>query len=118
MISGATLNKMRSMEIYRNGIFAGTLTEENRRHYVFRYDDNYFNDVNKPAISLTLPKSQKEYASEFLFPFFFNLLSEGVNRKLQSKQLRIDEEDNFGLLMATAQYDTIGAVTVKPIAAK
>jgi hypothetical protein len=30
------------------------------------------------------------------------MLSEGVNRKLQSTQLRIDEEDNFGLLMATA----------------
>jgi serine/threonine-protein kinase HipA len=43
------------------------------------------------------------------------MLSEGVNKKLQSKQLRIDEEDNFGLLMATAQFDTIGAVTVKPI---
>jgi serine/threonine-protein kinase HipA len=46
------------------------------------------------------------------------MLSEGVNRKLQSTQLRIDEEDNFGLLMTTAQYDTIGAVTVKPIATK
>lgn len=109
---------MRAMEIYRNGNLAGTLTEENRQHFVFRYDDNYFNDASKPAISLTLPKTQKEYNSEFLFPFFFNMLSEGVNRKLQSTQLRIDEEDNFGLLMATAQYDTIGAVTIKPIATK
>lgn len=106
------------MEIYRNGILAGTLTEENRKHFVFRYDDNYFSDASKPAISLTLPKTQKEYSSEFLFPFFFNMLSEGVNRKLQSTQLKIDEEDNFGLLMATAQHDTIGAVTVKPITAK
>ena len=109
---------MRAMEIYRNGTLAGTLTEENRQHFVFRYDDNYFSDANKPAISLTMPKTQKKYSSEFLFPFFFNMLSEGVNRKLQSTQLRIDEEDNFGLLMATAQYDTIGAVTVKPTAAK
>ncbi|MBL0310471.1 MAG: HipA N-terminal domain-containing protein [Bacteroidetes bacterium] len=109
---------MRIVEIYRNGTLAGTLTEENRQHFVFRYDDNYFNDSDKPAISLTLPKTQKEYSSKFLFPFFFNMLSEGVNRKLQSTQLRIDEEDNFGLLAATAQYDTIGAVTVKPIEAK
>jgi HipA-like protein len=109
---------MRAMEIYRNENLAGTLTEENSQHFVFRYDDNYFNDASKPAISLTLPKTQKEYSSEFLFPFFFNMLSEGVNRKLQSTQLRIDEEDNIGLLMATAQYDTIGAVTVKPIATK
>ncbi len=29
--------------------------------------------------------------------------------------LHIDENDDFGILLATAQYDTIGAVTVKPI---
>ncbi len=109
---------MRAMEIYRNGILAGTLTEENRHRYVFRYTDNYFNDANNPAISLTLQKTQKEYCSDFLFPVFFNMLSEGVNRKLQSKHLRIDEEDNFGLLAATAQYDTIGTITVKPIVAR
>ncbi|PKP01550.1 MAG: phosphatidylinositol kinase [Bacteroidetes bacterium HGW-Bacteroidetes-6] len=109
---------MRALGIYHHGIFAGILTEENRQHYVFRYDDNYFNDAGKPAISLTLPKTQKEYSSRFLFPFFFNMLSEGVNRKLQSTLLRIDEEDNFGLLAATAQYDTIGAITVKPVISK
>lgn len=109
---------MRAMEIYRNGILAGILTEENRQRYVFRYDDKYFNDTSKPGISLTLPKTQKEYSSDFLFPFFFNMLSEGVNRKLQSTQLKIDEEDNFGLLAATAQYDTIGAITVKSIVAR
>lgn len=104
---------MRTMEIYRNGILAGILTEEHRQRYVFRYDDNYFNDSSKPGISLTLPKTQQEYCSDCLFPFFFNMLSEGVNRKLQSKLLRIDEEDHFGLLAATAQYDTVGAITVK-----
>lgn len=103
------------MEIYRNGNLAGVLTEKNPLHYIFKYDDTYFNDTNQPAISLTLPKTQKEYRSEYLFPFFFNMLSEGANRKLQNKQLRIDEEDNFALLMATAQHDTIGAVTVKPV---
>jgi len=109
---------MRAIEIYCNGILAGTLTEENRQHYVFRYNDNYFNDATQSGISLTLPKTEKEYKSEFLFPFFFNMLSEGVNRKLQSTQLKIDEEDNFGLLAATAQYDTVGAITVKPIDAR
>jgi len=109
---------MRAMEIYRNGILAGVLTEVNRQHYLFRYDDNYFNDASMPSISLTMLKTQKEFSSTFLFPFFFNMLSEGVNRKLQSTQLRIDEEDNFGLLAATAQSDTIGAVTVKPIIAE
>jgi serine/threonine-protein kinase HipA len=44
------------------------------------------------------------------------MLSEGANRKLQSRQLKIDEKDYFGLLMETARYDTIGAITLKPVA--
>lgn len=106
---------MRKAAVYRNGELAGVLTEENRRQYLFRYADNWLADSSKPAVSLTLPKSQQEFRSDFLFPFFFNMLSEGVNRRLQSVQLKIDEDDHFGLLLATAQYDTIGAVTVKPL---
>ena len=106
---------MRALEVYRNGTMTGTLTEENRKHYIFRYDDRYFIDSDKPPISLTLPKTQQEYHSKCLFPVFFNMLSEGANRKLQTTQLRIDEDDHFGLLGATAQWDTIGALTVKPI---
>jgi HipA-like protein len=104
---------MRAMDIYRNGTLAGTLTEENRQHFVFRYDDIYFNDVSKPAISLTLPKTQKEYNSKFLFPFFSNMIAEGENKKLQSRLLKIDESDQFGLLMLTATADTIGNITVR-----
>lgn len=106
---------MRRVQVYRNGILAGILTGEDCKYYVFRYDDSYFANSDMPAISLTLPKSQQEYKSKFLFPFFFNMLSEGVNKKLQCKQLRIDLEDNFGLLGATAMYDTIGAITIKPL---
>jgi serine/threonine-protein kinase HipA len=106
---------MRKAEIYRNGILAGILTETNNGEYVFTYDPSYFNDETLPGISLTLPKKQREYTSKHLFPFFFNMLSEGTNRIVQSKQLKIDENDFFGLLMATAQYDTIGAITVRQI---
>ena len=109
---------MRIVEVYCNETFAGTLAEENRHQFVFKYDDNYYSDAINPAISLTLPKTKKEYRGEFLFPFFFNMLSEGVNKKLQSSLLHIDEEDSFGLLMATAQNDTIGAITIKPIPKK
>lgn len=106
---------MRKAEIYRNGILAGYLVEENRRNYIFKYEDSYYRDNSNPAISLTLPKNEQEYHSEFLFPFFFNMLSEGVNRKLQSRQLQIDENDHFGLLLKTAEYDTIGAISVKMV---
>ncbi len=104
---------MRRAEIFRNGKLAGYLIEENPKSFVFRYEDHYYNDKNNPAISLTMPKGQKEYRSKFLFPFFFNMLSEGVNRRLQTKQFQIDENDHFGLLLKTAQQDTIGSISVK-----
>jgi HipA-like protein len=109
---------MRALEIYRNRTLAGILTEVNRQHFVFTYDDIYFNDAAKPAISLTLPKTQKEYTSEFLFPFFSNMIAEGENKKTQSRLLKIDENDQFGFLMSTATVDTIGNVTVKKIEKK
>jgi serine/threonine-protein kinase HipA len=107
----------RKAAIYRNGELVGTLTEESRSRYVFRYDDCWWAVPDKPAVSLTMPKTQQEYSSQFLFPFFFNLLSEGANRQLQCRWLKIDEADHFGLLLATAQDDTVGAITVKPISA-
>ena len=109
---------MRKAEVYRNKELAGVLIEENKQSYIFRYDNIYYSDKSKPAISLTLPKSQQEYISEFLFPFFFNMLSEGVNRNLQCTRLKIDSEDNFGLLITTATSDTIGAITIKSMEQK
>lgn len=106
---------MRKAIVYFRGEPAGILTEENRNSYLFRYDDLYFADDSKPSASLTLPKSQQQYKSHFLFPFFSNMLSEGVNRKLQCRLLKLDEKDDFGLLLATARFDTPGAVTVEPM---
>lgn len=105
---------MRKGLVYRNNQLAGYLCEVSVGNYVFEYDDQYIRNHELPAISLTLPKSQKVHESKHLFPFFFNLLSEGVNRQLQCRQYKIDENDDFGLLLATAKYDTIGAVSVKP----
>lgn len=106
---------MRKGEVYRNGERLGVLTEKARGHYHFVYDAAWVNDPTKPAVSLRLPKREEPYESKMLFPFFFNMLSEGVNRKLQSRQLKIDEDDHFGLLLATAGYDTIGAITIREV---
>lgn len=106
---------MRRANVYNNGVLAGELVEDEKRHFHFTYNDSYFADENQKAISLTLPKSQKVYHSETLFPFFFNMLSEGVNRKLQGRTLQLDQRDHFGFLLATANADTIGAITVTEI---
>ena len=106
---------MRKAQVLWNDQLAGMLIELGASHYEFEYDDAWFADSSKPAIGLTFPKSKKKYESNHLFPFFFNMLSEGVNRNLQSRLLRIDEKDYFGLLLATSSKDGIGAVSVVAI---
>ena len=105
---------MRTAKVYHNEQLAGILTQNNPESYEFQYDDAWFSDDALPPISLTLPKARKVHKADHLFPFFFNMLSEGVNRKLQCRLLKIDEKDHFGLLLATASSDTIGAVTIIP----
>ena len=105
---------MRSAKVYRNGELAGLLIQHDSKNYEFVYTDEWLVNGSKPPVSLTLPKSQKIHKANYLFPFFFNLISEGVNKQLQCRQFKIDEKNYFDLLLATASVDTIGAITVLP----
>ena len=102
---------MRECKVYVHDAEAGLLQETDDREYVFTYHDDYQGD----PMCLAMPVRQKVYRSDHLFPYFFNMLSEGANRQVQSTILHIDEKDDFGIMLATAQYDTIGAVTIKPV---
>ena len=102
---------MRECKVYVHDAEAGLLQETDDREYVFTYHDDYQGD----PVCLAMPVRKKVYRSDHLFPYFFNMLSEGANRQVQSTLLHIDEKDDFGIMLATAQYDTIGAVTVKPV---
>ena len=119
---------MRQCEIYLHGIKCGLLTEEDDKSFTFSYDSVYLQRADADPVSLTLPLQRephksplatasltKSAKSPYLFSAFSNMLSEGENRQVQSVLLRIDPDDDFGILLATCQTDTIGAITVKPI---
>ncbi|MES2777513.1 MAG: HipA N-terminal domain-containing protein [Bacteroidota bacterium] len=101
--------------VYINGILAGEIEKDNNAIYTFRYDDGYILNEKYPSISLTLPKKQREFRSGDLFSFFYGLLSEGVNKDIQCRLLKIDQEDDFTRLLQTTGDDTIGAITIKPM---
>lgn len=103
---------MRSARVKYKGEDAGILIQKDDGTFMFKYEQSWINNGQKPSISLTLPKTKVEYKSETLFPFFYSLLPEGANKKAICTNTRIDENDPFGLLLQTAGYDTIGAVTV------
>jgi HipA-like protein len=102
---------MKQATVYLNQQPVGTLART-AEGYLFQYDDLYRNSPNARSLSLTLPLSQPKHTAKTLFPFFAGLLSEGYNRAVQCRTLRIDENDDFGLLLAIAHTDTVGAVRV------
>lgn len=104
---------MRRGKVHNGQRLAGVIEELADGRYRFAYDPDYLADDSTEPISLTLPKKRTPYVSDHLFSFFYGLLSEGANRRLQSRILGIDEDDAFGLLLATAG-DTIGSVRVTP----
>ena len=104
---------MRSAKIFFKKQEAGILTQHDDGSFYFQYHDHWLSDNTKQSISLTLPKSERVFHSKFLFPNFFNILPEGSNKQLVCQANRIDHDDYFSLLLTTAKYDSIGAVTVE-----
>ena len=102
---------MRQCKVFVHDIEAGILQETDAREYVFTYHEDYSGE----PVCLAMPRRKEPYRSPYLFPYFFNMLSEGANREIQSIIHHIDIRDDFGIMLLTAQFDTIGAVTVKPI---
>ena len=106
---------MRQLEAYVNEVRAGLLTELNPgKGYTFVYNAKYVAS-DFPPVSLSLPKKTEAYESENLFPFFTNLLPEGANRKVVCREKRIDNNDFFGMLMATVGTDMIGSVNFREV---
>lgn len=103
---------MRCLEVHKAGHLAGVLAEKSRQCYEFVYDEQYVQTAY-PPISVTLLKRTEPYCSKVVFPFFMNMLPEGVNRRTICRIKRIDENDYFGLLMAFAEKDIIGDIRLK-----
>ncbi|MBS1662153.1 MAG: HipA N-terminal domain-containing protein [Bacteroidetes bacterium] len=103
---------MKKAQVFYNERLAGLLSKADNV-YRFVYDPAYLAMAGSRAVSLTLPLREAPYESDVLFPAFANLLSEGANKAMQTRLLKIDENDYFGLLLATAGGDRIGPLTIK-----
>ncbi|MCK5816984.1 MAG: HipA N-terminal domain-containing protein, partial [Candidatus Marinimicrobia bacterium] len=91
---------MKVKVIYKEKYLAGLLwRDENGYH--FEYDNDFIKNEDSYPISVNMPKSQKTYHLNILFPLFQSMLSEGYNRELQCKALGIDTHDDWNLLINT-----------------
>ncbi len=87
---------------------------EDRRFVVFRYDAAYLAAPDAIPVSLRLPLSPDPVETWGLHPFFRNLLPEGWLRALSIAKMKVAEDDEFGLLLATGA-DCAGAVEIVPL---
>ena len=76
-------------------------------------DDAFRADGSTPPVSVNLPKSQKVYHSERIFPVFTNMLPEGANRRALCRARKVDENDFFGMLEMICGMDAIGKFVLK-----
>ena len=104
---------MQSGRVYRNHIYIGEISKDDHGTYRFTYSGMYLAEKDAVAISVNLPLQREPFIAKTLFPFFFNMLSEGNIKTLQCKELRIDENDHFTRLLKTTSSNTIGSITVK-----
>lgn len=93
-----------------HGELVGCLSRESE-FFRFQYDRQYVVSGGKP-ISFSLPVTSEPYDSKDLFGFFSGLVAEGWLKSLQSKTQKIDDRDEFSLLVENG-HDLIGAVTIE-----
>ena len=76
---------MRACKVYVHDTEAGILEETDNKDYLFTYHKNYQGE----PVCLAMPVRQEPYHSDYLFPYFFNMLSEGANRQQQTVAINI-----------------------------
>ncbi|MBI2439798.1 MAG: HipA N-terminal domain-containing protein [Lentisphaerae bacterium] len=103
------MRNLRKARVMFKEKFAGII-EETGSGYRFTYDLAYLSQAE--AIGVAFPPREQPYDSKSLFPFFKGLLPEGWFRDIVCRTLKIDPQDDFGLLVK-ACGDCIGAVWIK-----
>lgn len=110
---------MRTALVSIKGIPAAHLSETAPSGTIGAYRLVYLSDyLTRPAarpVSLLLPLQEAAYEAPFLFPVFDNMLPEGDFCRRICRAFRLDEDDRFGILLALAQQDSIGDITLTRI---
>lgn len=101
---------MRQALVYRKGVLAGVLTE-NEGEYTFVYDSGYLQIDDAKAISLTMPLQKEAFVSPVLFPFFDGLIPEGWLLDVALRSSDISILDRMSLLLLCCK-DCIGSISV------
>ena len=101
------------LDVYLMHDLVGRLWLDDRRRFVFQYDEAWLKRKSPVPLSLSLPLKDEPYLDDAARPFFSNLLPEAGVRQALARRLRISEQNDFDLLREIGG-ECAGAVSVLP----
>ncbi len=88
----------RILDVYLHEIKAGRLTQDEDGTLTFAYQNEYLDDGDRPAISVSMPLREEAYAHKIASSYFSGLLPDERARKRLASALGVSETNAFGLL--------------------
>ncbi|HBB16072.1 MAG TPA: protein HipA [Syntrophus sp. (in: bacteria)] len=104
------------LDVYLRDQKAGRLWFDEKRRFVFQYDEAWLREKGAIPLSLHLPLRAEIYPDDLSRPFFSNLLPEAEIKRAVARHLRISEINDFAMLNSIGG-ECAGAVSVLPAGA-
>jgi serine/threonine-protein kinase HipA len=101
------------LDVYLRDDLVGRLWLDERRRFVFQYEEKWLEMHGAMPLSLSLPLRGQSFLDDVARPFFSNLLPEAEIRRVIARRLRISEKNDFALLKAIGG-ECAGAVSIFP----
>jgi serine/threonine-protein kinase HipA len=103
----------RGLDVYLWDQKVGRLWLDEKRRFVFQYDEEWIHQKDAIPLSLHLSLRVEIYPDDLSRPFFSNLLPEAEVKRAIAQHLRISESNDFAMLSSIGG-ECAGAVSVLP----
>lgn len=102
-----------ALSVYLNNNYVGQLWLDERRRFLFQYEQQWLQSPHAIPISLSLALREEIYDNDLARPFFTNLLPEARLKEGIARKLGISEQNDYALLQAVGG-ECAGAVSLSP----
>jgi serine/threonine-protein kinase HipA len=101
------------LNVFLNNLTVGKLWLDDKRRFVFQYDERWLATPRPLPLSLSLPLRSKLYDDDTARAFFANLLPEAYIRQAVARKLGLSEQNDFALIWSLGG-ECAGAVSLLP----
>jgi len=101
------------LAVYLRDQKIGRLWLDERRRFVFQYDEEWIRQKGAVPLSLHLPLRAESYPDDLSRSFFSNLLPEAEIKRVIAQRLQISESNDFAMLNSIGG-ECAGAVSLLP----